>query len=445
VLLFKRIAMSLSPSPSASDQPAIQKTVLALLLTQSIASAALLTSSTVNPIVSAQLSGQDALAGLPTALVLGGASLAAYPAGRFMGRYGRRSGLALGSVIGIAGAALSAGGVAVAAFPLFLLGLLLLGAGRGILDQGRYAAAEVNPPEHRGRAISLVVFGGTVGAVLGPILVSPAGRWAQSIGLAPLSGPYLGTAILLGMVALLLVALLPANLRDIAQRTAQRHEHSLSATESQAVPVVSPLQDAHTKEAAPSVQSLLRSGNSQVAIITMTCAQAAMVMMMAIIGLHMTHHDHGLTDVSLVISAHVLGMYLLSPVMGHLVDRLGRRTMVIASSAVIAAGCAAAPLSVDTPWIGSALFLVGLGWSGCFITGSTLLTDSLAPAQRASAQGANDTFVNIASAAGSLSSGVLLQAFGLNALSVIGLCISLTPALALLFAASPRRFSSAAR
>ena len=152
MLLFKRIAMSLSPSPSASDQPAIQKTVLALLLTQSIASAALLTSSTVNPIVSAQLSGQDALAGLPTALVLGGASLAAYPAGRFMGRYGRRSGLALGSVIGIAGAALSAGGVAVAAFPLFLLGLLLLGAGRGILDQGRYAAAEVNPPEHRGRA-----------------------------------------------------------------------------------------------------------------------------------------------------------------------------------------------------------------------------------------------------------------------------------------------------
>jgi len=119
--------------------------------------------------------------------------------------------------------------------------------------------------------------------------------------------------------------------------------------------------------------------------------------------------------------------------------------MVIASSAVIAAGCAAAPLSVDTPWIGSALFLVGLGWSGCFITGSTLLTDSLAPAQRASAQGANDTFVNIASAAGSLSSGVLLQAFGFNALSVIGLCISLTPALALLFAASPRRFSSAAR
>ncbi len=409
-----------------SDAPAVRKTVVALLAAQSIASAALITSSTVNPIVSARLSGQDALAGLPTALVLGGASLAAYPAGRFMGRYGRRYGLALGSMIGVSGAILAAAGVAAGVFVLFLLGLLFLGAGRGILDQGRYAAAEVNAPEHRARAISLVVFGGTIGAVLGPILVSPAGLWAESVGLEPLAGPYLGTAILLGMVSLLLLALLPANLREIAQRIARHDQGDTPASAAHA--------RAEQPAAARSFRAVLRSADSRIAIITMTCAQAAMVMMMAIIGLHMTHHDHGLGDVSLVTSAHVLGMYLLAPVMGQLADRLGRRAMILLSATIIGAGCVAAPLSLDTPWIALALFLVGLGWSGCFITGSTLLTDALAPHERAGTQGANDAFVNIASAAGSLSSGVLLQVFGFNVLSLVGLAISLAPALAVLSA-----------
>lgn len=417
--------------------PAVRKTVLALLLAQSMASAALITSSTVNPIVSARLSGQDALAGLPTALVLGGASLAAYPAGRFMGRYGRRSGLTLGSVIGVSGAILAAAGVAAGAFPIFLFGLLLLGAGRGVLDQGRYAAAEVNPPEHRARSISLVVFGGTIGAVLGPILVAPAGRWAESAGLNPLAGPYLGTGILLGVVSILLLGLLPANLRDIARRIAQQHERSAPAAEPATGPTA-----AQTESPARSFRSILRSADSRVAIITMTCAQAAMVMMMAIIGLHMTHHDHGLTDVSFVTSAHVLGMYLLSPVIGQLADRLGRRAMILISSGIIGAGCVAAPLSLDTPWIALALFLVGLGWSGCFITGSTLLTDSLAPHERARTQGANDAFVNTASAVGSLSSGVLLQVFGFNVLSLVGLAISLSPALALLSAGLRRQGSA---
>ena len=418
-------------TPPISDRTAIRRTSLALLLAQSIASAALLTSSTVNPIVSARLSGQDALAGLPTALVLAGASLAAYPAGQIMSRFGRRRGLALGSAVGVIGAVVAALSIMASMLPGFWLGLFLLGAGRGTLDQGRYAAAEVNPPEHRARAVSLVIFGGTIGAVLGPVLVSPASQWAESTGLDPLSGPYLGTAILLGVVGAVLSVLLPGNLRDIARRVAQRHHEGDhheegSATSSSSNPA------AQSKRHARSFWEILRAADSRAAIVAMTCAQAAMVMMMAIIGLHMTHHEHELSDVSLVTSVHVLGMFMLSPVMGHLADRLGRRTMITISAGIMAAGCVVAPLSLYTPWIALALFLVGLGWSGCFVTGSTLLTDSLAPHERARTQGANDAFVNIASAAGGLSSGMLLQAFGFNVLAMIGLCISLTPLLAVI-------------
>src|SRR4030095_14073332 len=104
---------------------------------------------------------------------------------------------------------------------------------------------------------------------------------------------------------------------------------------------------------------------------------------------------------------------------------------------VIGAGCVLAPLSLYTPWIALSLFLVGLGWSGCYITGSTLLTDAVALHERTRVQGANDTLVNIASAGGGLSSGLLLQAFGFNVLSLMGLLVALLPVLALMFRPPP--------
>ena len=415
---------------TSSDQPTIRRATIALLLTQSVTSAAFITGTTVNPLVAAQLGGQEALAGLPSALMLAGASLAAYPAGQLMGLIGRRYGLVIGCALGLIGALISGVSVMAASLPLFLIGLLLLGASRATLDQGRYAAAEINPPQQRGRAMSTVVFGGTVGAVLGPALVSPAGQAAASLGLQTLSGPFFATAGLLVITALIVFVLLAVDLRGIAQRIAQFY------------PV-----DPNTLDTAPpatqqrmSVFDLLKVRDARIALITMTSAQATMVMMMAIIALHMTHHDHDLGDVSLVTMAHVLGMFAFSPLIGRLADRAGRKTMIRVSAVLIALGCVLAPLSLYTPWIALALFLVGLGWSGCYITGSTLLTDAVAVQARARMQGANDTLVNIASAASSLSSGILLQAFGFNMLSLIGLGIALLPVLALLFS-QPRILS----
>lgn len=410
-----------------SDPSVIRRATLALLLTQSIASGALLTSTTVNPLVAAQLGGQEALAGLPSALMLAGASLAAYPAGQIMGRIGRRYGLMIGCAIGITGALICGLSVVLATLPLFLGGLILLGAGRGTLDQGRYAAAEINPPNHRARAMSIVIFGGTLGAVLGPALVAPAGQLAISLGLQELAGPFFATAALLVVAAITVFILLAVDLRGIAQRVAR-----LYATHDGPPPTPPGTADAAAQPKRMSVVDLLRLRDARVALVTMICAQATMVMMMAIISLHMTHHNHELGDVSLVTSVHVLGMFAFAPLIGQVADRIGRRGMIRISAAIIGAGCILAPLSLQTPWIGLALFLVGLGWSGCYIAGSTLLTDAITTRERARMQGANETMVNIASAAGSLSSGVLLQLFGFNTLSLIGLCVALLPVLAML-------------
>ena len=412
------------------DTSLIRRATIVLLFTQSIASAAFITCTTVNPLVMAKLSGQDALAGVPSALMLAGASLAAYPAGQMMGRLGRRYGLMIGCALGLGGALLSGLSAVTSNLLFFLIGLFILGAGRVTLDQSRYGAAEINPPERRARAISTVIFGGTIGAILGPALVAPSGDIAGKLGLAELSGPFFTTSILFVFIAGFIFVLLNMDMRAMATRAASRHAQNEAAKPDKPVTAA--------RDAQPlTILDLLRIRNARIALITMISAQATMVMMMAIISLHMTLHDHGLGDVSLVISAHVLGMYAFSPIIGQLADRLGRRVMIFASALIIGAGCVIAPLSLMTPWIGLALFLIGLGWSGCYITGSTLLTDAIAIHERARMQGANETLVNVASAVGSLSSGVMLQLFGFNILSMIGLCVALLPLLAMLMTRPP--------
>jgi len=84
----------------------------------------------------------------------------------------------MGQVVGVIGSVIAGGAVIVHSFPLFLVGLALMGMARASADLGRFAAAEVHPPEKRGRAISNVVLGGTIGSVVGPLLVGPTGLWS---------------------------------------------------------------------------------------------------------------------------------------------------------------------------------------------------------------------------------------------------------------------------
>lgn len=410
----------------SSDKITLRRVTLALMLAQSLSSAAFTTAATINQLAAVALSGQKALAGLPGAFVLAGSALAAYPAGRIMGRIGRRYGLTIGAALGMAGAAIGGIGIVQGSFFAFLYGLFILGMGRGALEQSRYAVAEVNPKQHRARAISYVVWGATIGAVLGPLLAVPASNWAIARGLNSYSGPLFTTALLYGVVGVVLFFLLAVDLKGLARRAAAESDPSPRLDAGLEAAAAAPLRQRSFAQA-------LHEPAVFVALISMACGQAAMALMMSSISVHMYDHNHGLGDISTVISAHVLGMFAFSPLVGQLTDRIGRRAVIIIGALVLMAGCVIAPLSLNTPLISLALFFVGLGWSGCFVAGSTLLTDALGLAERARLQGANDTVVNIASAAGSLGSGLLLAAVGFTLLSVVGFTVALLPLLAVLF------------
>jgi MFS family permease len=386
------------------------------MLAQSLAQASYSTASTVNTLAAVQLSGQKALGGLAGMAVLGGSALAAYPAGRIMGRIGRRYGLSLGALVSCIGAAIAGFGVVRASFPAFLWGLFVLGMGRGTLDQSRFAAAEVNPQDRRARAMSIVIWGATVGAVTGPLLAAPAGNWSLSMGLNTYAGPMFVTSIGYLVIAAVLLAVLAVDWRSLMRQAGT--EVSLSTTANEAT------------ASHRTFGQALREPKVFAALVAMACGQAAMVLLMSSVSVHMNDHAHGLGDISTVISIHVLGMFAFSPLVGQLTDKIGRKPVVIAGACVLMAGAVIAALSLDTPVIAFGQFFVGLGWSGCYVAGSALLTDALGSHERARLQGANDTVVNIASAVGSLLSGLLLWASGFYLVAAVGCSIALLPLLA---------------
>jgi MFS family permease len=389
--------------------PETRRITLVLFLAQSLGSAGFLAASTVGAIVGASLSGRASWAGVPSGVYQGGAALAAFLWGRAMERHGRRRTLATGLAVGVAGAVLACAAVTLRMLPVFLFGLLCMGMANAALQLGRYVAAEVHPPAERARAIGRVVTGGTVGAVIGPLLVGPSAGLAARLHLSDLSGPYAASAVLFAMAATLIALRLRPEPRELARQVAAAHAPTGGGG------------------GARPWTAIARDPQVVSAVLSLVAAQAVMVMVMVITSLHMTHHDHVLSAVSFVISLHVIGMYAFSLLSGRLADRWGRPATVALGACVLIVACGLAPLSPRVLPLAGALFALGVGWSLCYVGGSAWLADCLTPAERAATQGATDTLVGLTAALASLGSGVVFAAVGYGTMAVVGAAVALAP------------------
>jgi MFS family permease len=176
--------------------------------------------------------------------------------------------------------------------------------------------------------------------------------------------------------------------------------------------------------AARSYAQILRLPSAQLALAAMLAGQMVMVAVMVITPLHMTHLNHDLRAVSWVIGAHVVGMYALSVLVGRLADRYGRPATIVLGASLLLTSCVLAPASHNTAALGLSLFLLGLGWSCCYVAGSSLLTDLLRPGERARIQGANDLAVGFLSAGSSLGSGLAFAALGYGGMATAGIIVA---------------------
>lgn len=378
--------------------------------------------STVAVIAAREMGVDTVLVGTVGASVIIGAALGTSLLAAVMVRRGKRAGLALGYAIAVIGGLVAGWSVVADLFPALLLGSLMIGFANSSSNLSRYASAEMATTDRRAAAISVVVWAATVGAILGPASVPISATIAETMGLPELAGPFLAPAVFTAAAAVLLGWFLrpdPDELAvdlDVGLPPAQSADH-----------------DAAGSGVAPMAE-ILRRPAVMIALTAMIVGQVVMVVIMAMTPLHMTDHGHGLGAIGFVISAHVLGMFALSPLSGRIADRIGSLNTILLGSAVLAVAAlmaAAAPPDGGTVLL-LALFLLGYGWNLGFVAGSALLTSALRPAERTRAQGFTDSLVWGSSALASLGGGIILALTGFAALGLIGAVLLVVPVWAVL-------------
>ena len=395
-----------------------RKITWVLFTNQSLSSAGFIASATINSIIGAELGGSASFAGVPSAVYLVGSALAASAWGYIMDRIGRRNGIVAGLIIGVIGNTLVLFAIGTSSFFLFLAGMVLMGITNAAVVLGRFAAAEVNPPERRGAAISNVVLGGTFGAIVGPLLVGPMSNFAKAWGMEEVAGAYIATLFLFALSAIVVFAGLRPDPRDLGKQVAAQYPDPTLAT--------------LTGEARPMLE-IFRQPAVLVAVSAMALGQVVMVAIMVITSLHMNNHRHNLGDISAVIASHTFGMFAFSVLSGRLADRWGRGPVILIGASTLLLACITAPLSPNVLPLAVALFLLGLGWNFCFVGGSALLADQLSPVERSRTQGTNDLLVGLASAIGSLGSGFVFAASNYTVIAIVAGTVALIPFLMSLF------------
>jgi MFS family permease len=373
-------------TPVADVHRVQRRTLAVLALTQAAGGAGVSTAAAVGGLTAARLSGSATVGGLALTAGALGAALTGLPLARAAQRFGRRTGLRRGYLIATLGAGTAAVAVGVRSWPLLLAASVLLGTANATTLAARFAATDLARPEQRGRALSVVLWATTIGAVTGPNLAAPAGRLATALGAGAAAGPYLLCTALFGAAALGV----HAGLRP------------------------DPLLVARTRPATQATAAA-RSGGRQawpLATAAIVVAQAVMVGLMAMAPLHLAHGGADLRVVGLTISAHVGAMYALSPLFGWLSDRVGRLPVLglgaglLTGAAVV--GATATPHAVLQLTCG--LVLLGTGWSAVLVSGSALLVDAVPAGERPRAQGRTDALMNLSGAAGGAASGGIVAA-----------------------------------
>ncbi|NNK93888.1 MAG: MFS transporter, partial [Desulfobacterales bacterium] len=323
----------------------------------------------------------------PIAMQFIGLMAATIPASLIMQRVGRRRGFILGNLIGITGAACAIVALISQHFWLFCFATTLIGIGIGFSTLYRFAAIEVCKPEHKSQAISLIMAGGVLAAVLGPNL----SIYSQKIQ------PQLGfTAAFVGLLTLYLITLfllLQVNIPplSIIQRSAIQRPLSI----------------------------IIRQPIFFVAALTGMVSYTVMNLLMTSTPLAMQRHGFSFPDSALVIEWHVLGMFVPSFFTGHLIRRFGATVMICTGCTMMLVCIGINVHGVTHAHFMIALILLGIGWNFMFITATRLVSETYSLAEKGKTQASNEFLVFSMVTLSALASGWLESSIGWQRLNIL--------------------------
>ena len=339
------------------------------------------------PIVGGILLVDDkSLATLPLALQFVAMALTTIPASLYMGRFGRKVGFITGAFIGACGGALGAYAIMQGDFVLFCIASLLTGSFNGFCHYFRFAAADVSTDAFRSKAISYVLAGSIVAALLGPTLA----RNTADLMSVQFAGVYLAL-----IVVYLLVACIVSFI-DIPRPTVEQR-----------------------KAGGRPLSNIARQPKFIIAVCAATFGYLVMSFLMTVTPIAMGVCGFTFSDSSYVIQAHILGMYAPAFVTGHLINRFGVNNILIAGSVLCGASIVIHLSGIGFMNFLFGLVLVGVGWNFLFTGGTTLLTQTYTPAEKAKVQGLNDFFIWGTISIGAVTSGAVQHSVGWSAVNLV--------------------------
>jgi MFS family permease len=354
----------------------------------------------INGLAGLALAPYAALATLPvTCWVLGGA-LGTMPASLHMKRVGRKRGLSWGTLWGVAGALIAATAIWMQSFWLLCFATLVWGVYNAYGQYYRFAAADVSSPDFRSTAISLVLAGGLVGGLLGPAL----SRWTVDLAGPRFMGAYLAL-IAFALATMVLLRFIRIPNPTASERTASGRPLAEIAAQPKFI----------------------------VAALSGAIGYGVMNFLMVSTPIAMRACGHPYGDAALVVSWHVVGMFAPSFITGRLIRRLGVLPVMLAGVLLnfAAIGIALSGIAVAQFWW--SMVVLGVGWNLLYIGGTTLLTETYRPEERAKAQGANDQAIFIMMVISSLTSGATVTTAGWERVNLMAVPMVAAVAVALLW------------
>jgi MFS family permease len=369
-----------------------RRNVLVLAGSQSLFTITTITVMTLASVIGLRLSPDPDFATLPIALMMLATVITTLPASLLMKRIGRRNGFMLGTASGIIGSALMLLGTAQTSFFYFCAGMFMLGLYQSFAMYYRFAAADVARATLRGRAVSYVLAGGVISAIIGPLNARFALNWLPGI---PMGGPFLVTTILaVAATALLLKLRIPAN---------------------------PPGELAANNTAARPLGAIARDTRFLPAIAGSSICFSLMVLYMTVTPLGMQEQGFNIAAITMVVQSQVLAMFIPAFFTGTLIARYGLQRILWLGLGFLSTAMVIGALSHTVPVYMASRIMLGIGWNFLFIGSAVLLSHTHLPVERGKVQGLNDLTLFSLVTLGSISAAALLHRLGWNGIHLASL------------------------
>lgn len=357
-----------------------KRNVTILVMAQAVLGAQMPIQFILGGLAGLSLASNPCFATLPISMIVLGSVIAATPLSNFMQKYGRRAGFMLGAGFGALGASISAYGLYIQSFTVFIIGALFTGVYMSAQGFYRFAAADTSTPEFRPKAISYVLAGGLISAIIGPQLV----KATSDVTVIPFLGAYMAVVVI-NLVGSLMFLFLNI-----------------------------PTPPAPTKDspAGRSRMELLKTPVIAVSIICAMVAYSLMNLVMTSTPLAVVGCGFEQNTAADIVSSHVLAMYIPSFFTGHLIARFGPVKIISIGLVILSAAGMTAMSGVVLENFYVALILLGIGWNFGYIGATSMLAASYEPEERGRIQGMNDMLVFGGVVIASLASGGLMNCSG---------------------------------